>query len=176
MTQPGIPTIYYGDEIGMRFVPDTPAKEGSTLLNITAVNAGAANGERAGTRTPMQWDDSHNAGFSTASPDDLYLPLDPDLDRPSVAAQEEDANSLLNFVRKLLQLRREHSALGADASFDILNPPGVEYPLTYLRQGGFEKCLITVNPTALPRKLEVPCSADVCRSVPQLRDPNYARW
>lgn len=68
----------------MRYLPDVPNVEGA-ICNPTY--------NRAGCRTPMQWDDSLNAGFSSADPSDLYLPIDPDPGRPTVAAQEQDASS-----------------------------------------------------------------------------------
>ena len=67
---------------------------------------------RAGARTPMQWDDGPNAGFSTAAADRLYLPVDPAPDRPTVAAQLADEGSLLHLVRRLIALRRSTPALG----------------------------------------------------------------
>jgi maltose alpha-D-glucosyltransferase/alpha-amylase len=148
MSQAGPPTIYMGDEIGMRFVEGTPPKEGSTLKGVTAPNAGSPQGERAGTRTPMQWDASANAGFSTASAEDLYLPLDPDPERPHVAAQEGDPDSLLNFVRRLIRLRQEHPALGTEASFKPLTPPEISYPLVVERRLPGEACLILLNPSS----------------------------
>lgn len=147
MTQAGVPSIYYGDEIGMRFVPFVEPKEGSTLKGIVADNAGTSLGERAGTRTPMQWDDSMHAGFSAAEDaSSLYLPLDPDEERPTVKAQEGDPDSLLNFIRKLIQLRSEHPALGADGSYEILNAESNDYPLVVLRRSEAQRCLIFVNP------------------------------
>ena len=63
LTMPGCPFIYYGDEIGMRYMDGMPSKEGGY--------------DRTGSRTPMQWDHSANAGFSSAAPANLYLPIDP---------------------------------------------------------------------------------------------------
>ena len=147
MTQPGIPTIYYGDEIGMKFIENTPAKEGSTLIGIVAPNAGGIGGERAGTRTPMQWDSSPNAGFSTAKAEQLYLPLDPDCNRPTVESQEKDPNSMLNFVRKLLQIRKENPALGSEGNFRVLMDESCCYPLVYSRKYGNKRYMIAVNPS-----------------------------
>lgn len=158
MTQAGVPTIYYGDEIGMRFVEGTAPKEGSTLTGVIAPNAGAPDGERAGTRTPMQWNQTKNDGFSTASPKFLYLPIDDDPKRPTVAQQETQSNSLLNFVKELLHLRKTHPALGADASFEILNPDGVIYPLLYQRRAKSETCLIVINPTASAQSIRIKSS------------------
>lgn len=155
MTQAGPPTIYYGDEIGMEFIDDTPAKEGSTLIGIIAPNAGTANGERSGTRTPMQWDESKNAGFSTADANKLYLPLDPDPKRPTVAAQDKDPSSFLNFARKLVKIRTENPGLGADGSFTFLNPKGTDYPLIYERELDNKCYLIAINPSAQDQVTEI---------------------
>ena len=176
MTQAGPPTIYYGEEIGMRFLEDTPPKEGSTLKDITAANAGTLDGERSGTRTPMQWDNSPNAGFSTAPAGELYLPLDPDENRPTVDAQEADPESLLNFVRKLLTIRKQHPALGSDASYRILNQENENYPMVILRETHKESVLIIINPTAKERTisiemgigaLQAPILASACRLIPR---------
>ncbi|MDA3963798.1 MAG: alpha-amylase family glycosyl hydrolase [Planctomycetota bacterium] len=147
-TQAGPPTVYYGDEIGMRFVTGTPAKEGSTLMGVVAPNAGAPDGERAGTRTPMQWDASGNAGFSTAPAEQCYLPLDDDPERPTVAAAEADPDSLLHFIRGLLRLRREHPALGSEGSFEPLMDGMPAYPLVYRRALADAAYLVAINPSA----------------------------
>ena len=161
MTQAGPPTIYYGEEIGMRYVEGTPSKEGSLLDGIIAINAGTTElGERAGTRTPMQWDGSANAGFSTVAEEDLYLPLDPDAQRPTVAAQKEDADSLFNFVRQLIQLRKDHPALGTDAEFTFLNPEGTDYPFVYLRELEGTRYLVMINPARESKDLTVELSAE----------------
>ncbi|RYZ26641.1 MAG: hypothetical protein EOP01_08765 [Propionibacteriaceae bacterium] len=131
LTWGSVPCIYYGDEIGMRYLPDMPDVEGA-ICN-PAYN-------RAGCRTPMQWDDSPNAGFSAAAPPDLYLPIDPDPGRPSVAAQEQEADSTLALVRRLISLRRATPALNARASTRVLHPG---YPFAYVRG---ETHLVVVNP------------------------------
>ena len=65
---------------------------------------------RHGSRTPMQWSKEKNAGFSTASAEKLYLPIDPSPLRPDVATEEKDPACMLNFTRALLKLRRDHPA------------------------------------------------------------------
>jgi maltose alpha-D-glucosyltransferase/alpha-amylase len=135
-----IPSIYYGDEIGMRYLPGLPDVEG-------AVCNPAYN--RAGCRTPMQWDDTPNAGFSTAAPDALYLPIDPDPDRPTVSAQHLDSDSVLHLVRNLLTLRRQEPALGGRASTTVLH---AGYPLAYVRGGTH---LVVLNPTTHEQALEL---------------------
>ncbi|WP_203720570.1 alpha-amylase family glycosyl hydrolase [Paractinoplanes brasiliensis] len=135
-----VPCLYYGDEIGMRYVPGLPNVEGSIC------NPGY---NRAGCRTPMQWDDGVNAGFSTADPSRLYLPIDPDPDRPTVAAQENDPDSTLAFVRKLIALRRATPALGTRASTRVVNEG---YPFAYVRGGTH---LVVLNPRREPATLDI---------------------
>jgi maltose alpha-D-glucosyltransferase / alpha-amylase len=136
LTMPGVPFIYYGDEIGMNYLPDAPNKEGGLLDGL----------QRCGSRTPMQWSKEKNAGFSTADPKELYLPLDPSESRPDVASQENDPGSMLNFTRSLLKLRRRHPALGNAAGFQVVYAE--KYPLVYLRQAGKERIVVAINPAA----------------------------
>jgi maltose alpha-D-glucosyltransferase/alpha-amylase len=131
LTWPTLPAIYYGDEIGMRYLPGLPDKEGSVL---------GPRYNRAGSRTPMQWDDGPNAGFSTAPADHLYLPVDPSPDRPTVAAQHADDTSLLHLVRRLIALRTSSPELGSAGSVEVLH---AGYPLVYIRGGRY---LVVVNP------------------------------
>jgi glycosidase len=132
LTFPTLPAIYYGDEIGMRYVSGLPDAEGSVM--VPGYN-------RAGSRTPMQWDASTNAGFSTAPAQRLYLPIDPDPARPTVARQRAEANSLLRTVKELIAIRRAHPELGPRGELEILHDG---YPLAYLRGARF---LIVVNPS-----------------------------
>jgi glycosidase len=136
-----IPCLYYGDEIGMRYLPGMPAVEGS-ICNPSY--------NRAGCRTPMQWDDGPNAGFSTADASRLYLPVDPDPDRPTVAAQEADPSSTLALVRELVRLRRATPALGTQASTRVVHEG---YPFAYVRG---ESHLVVVNPRREAAALAVP--------------------
>ena len=137
LTMPGVPFIYYGDEIGMHYLPQTPNREGGLLDDI----------QRCGSRTPMQWSKEKNAGFSTASPEELY-PIDASETRPDVASQEKDPASLLNFTRALLRLRRDHPALANAADFQPLYAEEKSHPFVYLRMAGKEHIIVSVNPTA----------------------------
>jgi glycosidase len=138
LTMPGVPCIYYGDEIGLEFLADSPNKEGGLLDNI----------QRCGSRTPMQWSRDANAGFSTAPADQLYLPIDRADARPDVASQENDPASLLNFVRGLLKLRRDHPALANTADFEPLYAEKDRYPFIYLRTEPAERIMVSINPAA----------------------------
>lgn len=132
-TLPGAPFLYYGDEIGMNYVQGLPNKEGAYC--------------RSGSRTPMQWDDGINAGFSTAEKERLYLPIDPSSERPTVAAQDGDPSSLLNVVRRLIRLRKEIPALGARGQFEVLKKVGGGFPLVFRRSLGDSACVVAVNPS-----------------------------
>lgn len=133
LSMPGAPFIYYGDEIGMRWVEGLTSKEGSRSL-------------RAGSRTPMQWEDDVNDGFSDARPDKLYLPLDPDRERPRVQRQMETEGSLWREVSKLIRLRLENEPLQSNAPVEFLFAEPEAYPLVYRRRGREGSVLVVLNP------------------------------
>ncbi len=150
LSMPGAPFIYYGDEIGMRYVE-----------NLASVEGGY---ERTGARTPMQWDSSANAGFSAAAPEKLYIRQDESADRPTVAAQMSDPSSLYSEVKRLIAFRRAHSALSNRAGMKFVYAKENVYPLAYLRESADERILVAINPAARP----VEFKADV---VPQSASP-----
>ena len=137
-TMPGVPFLYYGDEIGMRYLK-LPTHEGGYY--------------RTGARTPMQWDGTKNLGFSTGCADALYLPVDPAEDAPTVAAQEADPDSLLNTVRALLRLRHSETDLQADAPFEVICAEKGK-PFVY-RRGAL---VLAVNPSGEALCAEAPVS------------------
>lgn len=127
-TMPGNPFIYYGDEIGMRYLP-LPTKEGGYT--------------RTGSRTPMQWDDTVNHGFSTAKPDALYLPVDEAADAPIVSRQEKDKESLLSIVKDVLAVRNSEEALRENDNLTVLYAKEKERCFAYKRGN----LLMCVNPS-----------------------------
>jgi len=133
LSMPGVPFIYYGDEIGMKYEMDLPSKEGSN--------------ERAGARTPMQWDNNATAGFSTCTPDKLYFPVDTDNGKLTVATQEKDKNSLLNYVRSLIRLRQSSEALGNEGDWTLVSDVNKPYPMVYKRSKGNETYIVALNPS-----------------------------
>ena len=137
-TLPGVPFLYYGDEIGMRYFPDLPTKEGGYT--------------RTGSRTPMQWDRSSNLGFSWGKPEDLYLPVDPAPDTPTVADETEKAGSLLETVRELLKLRHSEPDLHAAADFSVLHAVSGD-PLFVFSRGSR---IVAVNPSGSSRSVKLP--------------------
>jgi maltose alpha-D-glucosyltransferase/alpha-amylase len=134
LTMPGVPCIYYGDEIGMKYTTGLNSKEGS--------------GRRAGSRTPMQWSNTWNAGFSLCDPRRLYLPVDTENGSLTVEAQDGDMNSLLNFTRTLLRLRHGHPALGNDGGWQMLSTVGQPYPFIYMREANGKRMVVAINPSA----------------------------
>jgi len=144
-TMPGIPFLYYGDEIGMRFLENEPEKEGANRASL-----------RAGSRSPMQWSSEENAGFSRAPSGDLYLPIDPDPQRPTVESEEKNPGSMLNFIRKLIQLRREILPLSNTAGFNILYAESMKVPFVYERAHGMQRVVVAVNPTLAGPEIHLP--------------------
>lgn len=132
ITMPGVPFIYYGDELGMRKLEGLPSHEGGYY--------------RTGSRTPMQWNGSTNAGFSSAPADRLYLPVDTAMmDKINAESEAADPASLYRAVRALLAFRSAHAALRPDADF-ILKNDG--YPLVYERRCEGETLRIIINPSS----------------------------
>jgi len=100
LTLRGTPTLYYGDEIGMRQLTIAPDQVRDPFeKNVPGIGVG-----RDGCRTPMQWSADRNAGFSTAEP---WLPLAHDFARENVASLEADRASILNVYKALIALRRK---------------------------------------------------------------------
>ena len=122
-TLPCVPFIYYGDEIGMKYVKDMPSVE--------------CGFNRTGSRTPMQWSMEKNAGFSTS--DKPFLPVANDK-QINVQAQEKDKKSLLNFMRALLAFRKTRKEF-ISTDLEFVHAKGEE-PLVYKRGG----LTVVVNP------------------------------
>ena len=138
LTMPGAPFIYYGDEIGMRY-----------LEGLTSVEGGY---DRTGSRSPMQWEKRTGFGFtSSATP---YVPFDKSADAPTVEEQEKDENSLLNAVKALLAVRKAHKALLSFGEFEPLYAEKKKYPFVYERRAEGERIVVALNPAK--REAEVP--------------------
>src|SRR5260221_1844241 len=104
LTLRGTPTLYYGDEIGMRDVPIPPHRVQDPFeKNVPGRGLG-----RDPERTPMQWSAAANAGFTTGAP---WLPVADDFTRVNVEAQRGDSGSMLALYNRLIALRRGEPAL-----------------------------------------------------------------
>ena len=142
LTMPGVPFFFYGDEIGLTHQYDVKPVEGA--------------GPRTGTRIPMFWDSSKNAGFSTADPDKIYITQNMETNKRSVESEEADPNSLLHFVREMLKLRASSEALGNDGDWKLVSSLDQPYPMVYERWKGDDKCLVVINPSAKKVSVELP--------------------
>ena len=141
LTIPGVPFVFYGNEIGMKQLYNMPNVEG-------------AYPPRSGDRTPMQWAPGKNLGFSTADSNLLYLPVDTSANAPTVAAQEKNTKSLLNNFRKLTMIRHREAALAAYAEFVPIYAKESTYPFIYARANGEEIILCVFNPADRKEKAE----------------------
>jgi alpha-amylase len=117
LTMPGLPFVYYGEEIGM--VGDKPDPR---------------------LRTPMQWSAANGAGFTTGT---VWEPLQENWQTVNVEAQESDPGSLLNLYRRLIYLRAEHPALGAGKLVPL--SAGRDDVAAYVRRGGDRSVLVIAN-------------------------------
>ncbi len=127
MTMPGSPIIYYGDELGM----------GDNIYL----------GDRDGVRTPMQWSPDRNAGFSRAEAARLYLPTIVDsiygYQGINVEAQEHSPFSLLNWMKRLIHVRKQHRAFSR-GEIEFLHPDN-PHVLAYLREYEGDTILLVQN-------------------------------
>jgi alpha-glucosidase len=146
LTLRGTPFMYYGEEIGMRNIPlrrdeilDPPGRKYWPIYKGRDI-----------CRSPMQWDDSPFAGFSTVKP---WLPLHPDYPCRNVAAQQANPASLFNFTKKLLLLRKQTPALRRGNFLPLKSPPGT---LVYLRLQPEQAVLVALNFGRRRRKFPLP--------------------
>jgi maltose alpha-D-glucosyltransferase / alpha-amylase len=140
MSMPGTPVIYYGDEIGM-----------GDNIHL---------GDRDGVRTPMQWSSDRNGGFSRADPAALMLPTIMDAlygySTINVEAETRDPHSLLNWMRRILAVRRKHQAFGR-GKLHFLYPKNRKI-LAYLREYEEETILCVANLSRSPQAVELDLS------------------
>jgi alpha-glucosidase len=155
LTLRGTPTIYYGDELGIGRVEIPPARvQDPRELREPGLGLG-----RDPVRTPMPWDGTPNAGFTSGTP---WLPLNADWAERNVAALSQSPASPLALHRRLLALRRAHPALAVgdiallDAEGDIL---------AYERRAGDERLLVALNLGDVSRELALPAWAHHAHSL-----------
>jgi maltose alpha-D-glucosyltransferase/alpha-amylase len=139
-SMPGTPVLYYGDEIGM----------GDNIYL----------GDRNGVRTPMQWSQDRNGGFSRADPERLFLPAIQDpiygFEAVNVEAQLRSPSSLLNWMRRMIAVRRNQPALGR-GTFRFLYPTNRRV-LAYIREFNGEHILCVANLSRAPQAVELDLS------------------
>ncbi len=144
LTLRGTPTIYYGDELGMEDVLIPPGQvQDPQEKNVPGLGLG-----RDPERTPMQWDSSNYAGFTTGTP---WLPVAEDYKKINVTAEKEDITSMLSLYRRLIQLRQQEPALHVGD----YEPVGIKNSaFAYLRTHEESKLLIVLNLGNTPETFE----------------------
>ena len=149
------PLMYYGEEIGMRTTE--PARQEDVQDPIGKIGWPEEKG-RDGERTPMQWDDSTNAGFSSSQHPWLAVP--PSALTYNVQAESKDANSILTFYKRVLALRRSEPAL-RDGLYLPLNQDD-PYVLAFLREepGNSNAVLVVLNMSAAAKTVKLDLSPD----------------
>ena len=140
LSMPGTPIIYYGDEIGM----------GDNIYL----------GDRNSVRTPMQWTPDRNGGFSRADPAQLFLPciMDPvyGYDAVNVEAQTRSLSSLLNWMKRLINVRKSTKVFGR-GTLKFIRPAN-RAVLAYVRQLGDEAILCVANISRSAQAVELDMS------------------
>ncbi|MBW3629540.1 MAG: DUF3459 domain-containing protein [Gemmatimonadetes bacterium] len=153
LTLRGTPTLYYGDEIGMRDVDIPPERiQDPFEKNVPGKGLG-----RDPERTPMQWDGSAGAGFSTAEP---WLPLSVDYRAVNVEAERDDPSSMLSLNRRLLALRRGSPALEV-GGFEPLEAEGDVLAYVRRAEDGAEAFLVALNLGSTAHRLDAAALAGV---------------
>ena len=145
LSLPGSPVLYYGDEIGM----------GDNIWL----------GDRDAVRTPMQWTPDRNAGFSACDPGRIYLPviMDPvyGYQAINVEAQSNSGSSLLNWTRRMIEVRKQHYAFAEGEYIDLggSNPSVLAYKRRWIRpDGGLDVVLCVNNLSRFPQPVELDLS------------------
>jgi alpha-glucosidase len=147
LTLRGTAVMYYGEEIGME---NNDPKRPEDVKDSQGRLGWPKEKGRDGERTPMQWSDSVNAGFSSATP---WLPVDERYKTYNVETEKKDPQSILNYYRRLLEMRHTDRAL-LDGKYVALNEddPNV---LSYLRSYKGRSVLVVLNMSDAPQKVSL---------------------
>jgi oligo-1,6-glucosidase len=153
LTQRGTPYLYFGDEIGMTNVPWESLDKFRDLQVFDALEKHKAAGgdadeyikwlkhsSRDNSRTPMQWNTSQNAGFSTGEP---WIEVNPNYREINVEESIADPNSVLHFYKEMIRIRKANKALIYGHFKDLL--PGHKSLFVYLRTMGDQRFLVMLN-------------------------------
>jgi alpha-glucosidase len=153
LTLRGTPTLYYGDEIGMHQMAIAPEQVRDPFeKNVPGIGVG-----RDGCRTPMQWDATANAGFSTAPP---WLPVGDDFQHENVVNLDADTQSILSLYRALIRLRK---AIPALVRGDYLPIAAQGDLLLYRRGSDAGAVVVALNLGAEPASVTSEAIAAGCR-------------
>lgn len=154
MTLPGLPTLYYGDELGM---PNTPVTH-EEIRDLSAFSSGDDSVSRDPERTPMQWDKGQYAGFSDVKP---WLPVGKNVSTHNVTSELHEPDSFLSLYRRLLRLRSRHEIL-RNGSYEAFGDTDKNV-FVFSRRLGDEHAFVLLNFSGeeqaftLPHKARVIC-------------------
>lgn len=150
LTLRGSPFLYYGEEIGMQTTEPQTIEE---VQDPVGKRYWPANKGRDGERTPMQWDATAQAGFTTGRP---WLKIPATAGERNVAVEDGDASSILNFYRRLISLRRRSPALLDGDYLSMGNDPHV---FAYRRRTSAQTMLVALNMSGESRSLPLDAKA-----------------
>ena len=147
LTLRGTPIMYYGEEIGMKTTPPTRREE---VKDPIGIKGWPKEKGRDGERTPMQWNDSENAGFTKGTP---WLPVPPTYKTHNVADESKDPHSVLEFYKNVLKLRHDNQAL-LNGTYKAINEsdPNV---LSYLRVYKGQGVVVALNMSGTAQKISL---------------------
>jgi len=151
LTLRGTPIMYYGEEIGMKTTPPTRQED---VQDPIGRKGWPEEKGRDGERTPMQWNDSANAGFTKGKP---WLPVPGTYKTHNVAEESKDSDSVLSFYKQLLKLRHTNAAM-LDGSYTAINEHDTNV-LTYVRTYKNQTVVVALNMSAAPQKLSLDASS-----------------
>jgi alpha-glucosidase len=147
LTLRGTPIMYYGEEIGMKTTPPTRQED---VKDPIGRKGWPKEKGRDGERTPMQWNSSANAGFTTGTP---WLAVPPTYKTHNVADESKDPNSVLEFYKQVLKLRHTNQAL-LDGSYRAINEDDANV-LSYLRNYKDQVVVVALNMSGKPQKINL---------------------
>ena len=146
LTLRGTPIMYYGEELGME---NNDPKRKEDVKDPEGRTGWPNEKGRDGERTPMQWNDSANAGFSEHAP---WLPVPDSYKTHNVAVESKNQDSVLEFYRKLLALRHRNSVI-LEGTYQVVNEDDPNL-LSYLRSYKGESVLVVLNMSSVPQKAD----------------------
>ena len=140
LTVKGTPVLYYGQEIGMidhENIPSDKLRDRATIVH----EGESASRDKA--RTPMQWDDSPQAGFSFGKDVEPWLPVNDNYTKVNVTKEFDEKDSILNFYKALIRVRKKSNVLQSGCWRTLIHYP-YEH-LAYVRETDDEQVLVVIN-------------------------------
>jgi alpha-glucosidase len=148
LTVKGTPFIYYGEEIGMR---DIPIRKKSDIKDPIGKTFWPFYKGRDGCRAPMQWTDEVNAGFSKTEP---WLPVNENFLKRNAQKLAEDPESILNFMKKIIAIRKNETALQRGDFISLVSDP--KHILAYIRKYQDDQILVVLNFSSRELTYDIP--------------------